>query len=90
MENYDVKWRGRLSEPDIAAWQKEEVEATRILVRFRGKDFEIFNAQDPKEDLFKWLFEKEHAQRPMPQPVGTQDTKQSTAQESAAPKQENI
>jgi adenylate kinase len=64
----DPKWKGKLSEQEINAWQQEEIEATRILAGYRQKDWKDFEIGQLKEDVFEFLFPSEKRLQYNPEP----------------------
>jgi len=65
----DPKWKDKLSVKDIAAWQEEEIAATRILAGYRRKEWREFNVGGPKKELFDYLFRSKMRKRRLPSPI---------------------
>lgn len=65
----DPKWVDKLSVEDIAAWQGEEKEATRILAGYRRKEWMEFKVGAPKKEVFDYLFKIKGSKRRLPPPM---------------------
>jgi adenylate kinase len=66
---HDPKWKGKLALEEIAAWQQEEIAATRILAGYRKKTSKDFSNSTPKREVFDYLFKSRKRSARLPAPT---------------------
>jgi adenylate kinase len=66
----DPKWKDKSDVEEIAAWQQEEIEATRLLAGYRRKPWKAFPRSSSTKEIFDYLFKRRR--RSIKLPVQTQ------------------
>jgi adenylate kinase len=60
----DPKWKDKLALEEIAAWQQEEIAATKVLAGYRKKTWREFSTLAPKKEVFDYMFEGRRRTKP--------------------------